>query len=235
MVHADVTSANTVGYQLIDVCQNFSLFTVTFKNISTETYDLLDIIPCDASGNPFTGGTSMGKILVQKMDDTGKYLGAYNYLSVMGKWANGMAPLTPGAVTLKAGESICINNGQGAAIKFRVSGEVSLTPQTYTLPPNFSLVGNMTPVAVDLLDVQLCDASGNPFTGGTSMGKVLVQKMDADGKYLGAYNYLSVMGKWANGMAPLTPGAVMLQPGESFCVNNGQGAPVILKFPNPIK
>lgn len=51
-MHADVTSQNIVGFQQIKLEKGWSLFSVTFKDVSGEKYSLDDIIVCDASGTP---------------------------------------------------------------------------------------------------------------------------------------------------------------------------------------
>ena len=176
----------------------------------------------------------MAKIKIQKMDVGGNYLTIYNYNTLGGRgWCQGMTSIDDGAVTFADGESFCVNNGQGATITFRISGEVSIEPQTATLPEQFSLTGNLTPMTVDLTDIIPCDVNGNTLT--SSMAKIKIQKMDADGNYLTIYNYNTLGGRgWCQGMTALTKGQVTFAPGESFCVNNGQGVPIILKFPSPL-
>ena len=228
-----IESENVVGYQKIAIPTGYSLFTVTFQDVVGGEYDLKDITPLDANGNTLT--SSMAKIKIQKMDSSGAYLTIYNYNTLGGRgWCQGMTALTDGQVTFKDGESFCINNGQGAEVMFQVQGAVNLAPQSTVLSTGFSLTGNMTPVTVDLKDIVPCDANGNALT--SSMAKIKVQKMDETGAYLTIYNYNTLGGRgWCQGMTALTAGQVTLEPGESICVNNGQGEPIILKFPSPLE
>ena len=227
MAKADVTS-EIVGYQEISVPTGYSLFTVTFQEVGGGNYDIQNIVPYTTEGAVVTGNN---KVIVQKMDTTGAYLTTYNYRSTKGGWCQGSTFVGTEAVTFSDGEAMCINNNFGAVVKLRVSGAVAITPQTPALPTGYSLCGNMTPVTIDLQDITPCDSEGNVVTGNN---KVIIQKMDTTGAYLTTYNYRTTKGGWCQGSTYVGTEAVTFAPGESFCLNNNFGAPVVLKYKSPI-
>ncbi len=210
---------------------------MTFANVNGGDYDIKNIIPCDTAGDQLTN--SKNKILVQKMDlTTGDLTEIYKYTTASNKgWcdASGNA-LDDGVLVLKSGEAICVSNNQGADITLRCSGEVVVTPVSTTVPTSsYALIGNMTPVAVDLKNIIPCDDAGDALTN--SKNKILVQKMDSTTGDLGdIYKYTTASGKgWCDAAGnALDAGIVILQPGEAVCVGNNQGASITLKFPSPV-
>ncbi len=209
----------------------YSLFTITFKEIGGGNFDLKNITVLDAEGNAIT---SNGKIKIQKMDATGAYLTSYPYRSTRGGWCSGNTLLDDGAVTFGDGEAFCVNNSESAAIKFSVAGAVNFEPTTITIPAGgYTIVGNLTPVTVDLKDIVPVLTDGSALT--SSNGKIKAQKMDTLGAYLTSYPYRTTRGGWCSGNTLLDDGAVTLAPGESICVNNSGEDDIVFKFPNPVK
>ena len=216
-----------MGYQQIEIPEGYSLFTVTFKDITETTFDIQNIIPYDADGVEIA---SNSKIMLQKMDDTGTYLTTYNYRKGRGGWCAGNTLVEAGTVTLKDGEAVCLNNKYGSVIKVQISGQVELRPQT-TLAKGYSLVGNMTPATIDLQDMIPYDLDGNEIALNS---KVMIQKMDSDGAYLTTYNYRKSRGGWCAGNTLIETGDVTFTPGEAFCLNNKYDTAIVLKFKSPI-
>ena len=153
----------------------------------------------------------------------------YKYRADKGGWTNGKTLQT--GVTLKNGEAVCVNNTSGAAVEFRSSGEVDLSPVSAEIGEGFSLYGNMTPVTIDINDMKV-------YVGDTELqdnNVVVLQKMNEDG--LGdysatVYKYRADKGGWTNGKTLQT--GVTLAPGEAFCINNTSGKTITLKFPSPL-
>jgi hypothetical protein len=149
-------------------------------------------------------------------------------------------------VTFKPGEGVYINNGQGETVKFRFSGEVELTPISMAIPAGFSMVGNMTPVAVDIKSIKLLNSAGKEMDDDNSVvptqrsrGKVMMQKLDATTGNLVStyYDYQSrnSTGWRKDGGDALAVGAEMLQPGEALYINNNQEDTVYFQFPTVVK
>lgn len=214
--NAEIASSTTVGYQQVPVIPGFVLFTPTFKGVGSDGLSLSDIKIVKSDG---TASAVMGGVLAQKMDDTGAYLDTYSYIEGYG-WYGAEA-----GVTIKTGEAICVNNGQGETVYFLVSGEVDMVNKN-AVPTGFVLWGNSTPVEIDLSEVTIVKEDGS---ASTVMGSVLAQKMDETGAYLDTYSYIEGYG-WYGAEAGVT-----LAPGESLCLNNGSGETVYLKVPSPIK
>lgn len=93
-MQADVASANIVGFQNVQVRSGSSLITPTFKNISQDTMDILDIQVKMADGSDFdpTKPTTFcnGAILLQKVSSEGNYLTTYRFYAYQTKSATKM-------------------------------------------------------------------------------------------------------------------------------------------------
>jgi hypothetical protein len=110
-----VESANIVGYQQVTVPTGYSLFTVTFKNVNGEEYDLQNITPYQ-NGAIYSVNN---KVIVQKMDTAGAYLQTYNYRQGKGGWCKSLTYAGTGVLVFSPGEAACINNQTGAPIKLK--------------------------------------------------------------------------------------------------------------------
>ena len=246
MADGAIESDNIVGYQDITIPAGFSMYTVTFKQIGANSFDIRNIVICNAEGTVMDDSTSAlrsrNKILVQKLDATtgSLYEDTYSFHSRNGWLVLGGEALTPNQVTLGNAEGLYINNGHDSAMKLRVSGEVVLTPISTSLPSGYSIVGNMTPATVDVKDIKILNPDGVEYDDSTSAlrsrNKVLVQKLDsATGSlYETTYSFHSRNGWLVLGGDPLIANQVTLAPGESLYVNNGHDNAVYFKFPSPL-
>ena len=170
VVHADVNSANVVGYQNVQVRQGSSLITPTFKNINQNTMDILDIQVKMADGSDFdpTKPTTFcnGAVYLQKVSEEGNYLTAYKFYAYQTKSVTKMGwykvgtdgsetPVTErGDCFFAKGEAALVNNSYknnkvAVPVAFLVSGEVDIEA-TNIVPTGTSLFGNSTPVAIDI-------------------------------------------------------------------------------------
>ena len=251
-----VDSANIVGYQEITVPNGYSMFTVTFKNPTNTVYDIKDIIICNSAGLEMNDDSSTspsrrsrGKVSVQKMNVTtgGLYDDhAYKFTTQNGKgWCDGSTPLSYGDFTLANGEGFAVTSTQGDAVKFRVSGEVNLTPVSMAIPNGYSIIGNMTPKTIDVKDIKVLNSAGLEMNDDStttptrrSRGKISVQKMNVTtgGLYDDhAYKFTTQSSKgWCDGSTALTIGALTLAPGETLAVTSTQGDTVYFQFPSPV-
>ena len=222
-----------VGYQLVPVQKGFSAFTPTFKGIGNDL-DLTTIEVCNANGEIISDMAE--EITIQLMDEGGYYRDTYGYWPDFGGWEVDMEPIEPGTVTFKPGYAVCVNNtweGDGV-IYLKVSGEVDLVNKN-EIRRGFSFWGNSTPVAVDLTEIDVVDKDGVIIADMAE--EITLQVFDEGGYYRDTYAYWPDFGGWEVDMEALNKGDVIIQPGESFCVNNTweSSASVWLKLPCPVK
>ncbi|MBQ4440009.1 MAG: hypothetical protein II909_02570 [Kiritimatiellae bacterium] len=227
MAKADVTS-EIVGYQQITIPTGYSLFTVTFKDVGGDEYDIQDIKVLTTAGADYA---SNNKVKMQKLSVAGEYLTLYNYRLSKGGWCQGSTYVGTAAVTFADGEGVALYNGDASELKLQVSGAVNLTPVSTAIPTaSYKIIGNPTPVSVDLQDVipylgeNICSANN----------KVKVQKIGTDGEYGTLYNWRQSKGGWCQGSTFVGENVVTLAPGEGLAVYNGESEAVTLKFPSPI-
>lgn len=168
------------------------------------------------------------------MDTEGGYLDpSLNYRSGKSGWCNKSALVTD--VCVEKGEAVCLDNESGSALTLRVSGEVVLTPVSKIFPAGYSLAGNMTPVTINMNDIEVYyrtspDGEWEIFP---SNNQVFLQKMDTEGGYLDpSYNYRSSKSGWCNKSSLVTN--VTFAPGESFCLDNESGYEIQLRFKSPV-
>ena len=219
-----------MGYQQIPISQGYQLFTVTFKDVTNSQYDVQDIKVLKADGSEYT---TLNKVRIQKLSAAGEYGTTYNYRLSKGGWCDGAVVLNRGDVLLADGEGVALNNLATESLVLQVSGAVNLEPVSTTVAPNsYQIIGNMTPVEVDIQDVVPYD---NDTVYGT-LNKIRIQKLGADGEYGTTYNWRQSKGGWCNGATFIGRDAVTLKPGESVAVFNADTAKsVSIHFPSPLE
>ena len=158
---------------------------------------------------------------------------------------------TTGNVTLKNGEGLSINNQLNVPIKLQFSGAVTLTGRSFRVSPGYSLVGNLTPVDVNLNDVKILNAAGEVIdVKDASTVVCVIQKMTTDGKgkydsnQMYYYRHLWVpvpppLGTdsglgWYVGSTRIGNNITIAQ-GEAVSINNQMNYDIIVEFPSPIK
>ena len=236
VANADVSSG-IVGYQQVALPANgqYALLTPTFKDVGgAATIDLTDIQVVKPGESSFT---SKKKVQVQKMDlTTGALTAVYQYTTAGNKWTSQAGDVAVGDVTFAAGEAMCVKNtdSAGTALALQFSGEVELNPVSLDVAPNnYTLVGNFTPVAVDLTAIVPKGAGGSDL--GTSKKKVQIQKMDPVTGALGTvYQYTTSGNKWTSQSGDVVANEVVFAPGDSMCVKNTDSKSISLQFPSPI-
>ena len=157
---------------------------------------------------------------------------------------------------LESGEAVYLKNElendeeQKEEVYFLVSGEVELTPFTLEVAPGYSMIGNLTPVKVDLADVLLynCNKVLMDDTAGEipcmrCRGLVSFQKINTATGMMTAteYAYNSKFDNhWTVDDEEIERGVYFLNPGEAVYLKNelenddGGLESVYLKFPNPL-
>ena len=226
---------------------------MTFKNVTASEYDCVNIKLLNSAGEEMDDtntGTpsrrSRNKVMFQKLDvSSGNVLvDVFKYNSQSGKgWCLNGTSLTAGQCTFKSGEGVYINNTQGEVVKLLVSGEVDLDPISMPLPGGYTILGNMTPVPVDVRNIKVLnsameemDDTNTTTPSRRSRNKVMFQKLNATtGNVLvDVYKYNTQSNKgWCLNGTSLTEDQCILQPGESVYLNNTQGDVIYLKFPAP--
>ena len=240
---------NIVGYQNVPVAPGYSCFTATFKNIADGDIDLNTLVAAKADGTAFATsgrtGTCAGKISIQKLSSDGSYGAVYAYYSTKTPigWydnATGLA-VANGAVTFANGEGFAIYNGLTESATVLTSGAVDLVCKN-AIATGYSIMGNSTPVSIDLTSVKCLKSDGTDFATsgrtGTCAGKISIQKLSADGSYGTVYAFYSTKSPagWydnSTGTA-VAAGDVVLPAGTAFALNNTLGETAILQLPSPI-
>ena len=245
---ADVQSANIVGYQNVAVVYGKNLITPTFKNMNdaNQEFYLSDIRVMNDKGEEFgTTATTRcnGTVTIQKLE-AGYFTKTYYFYktSTMDGWYDGDKKKVQGnAVKFLKGEAMLVNNGwkTDKTVHFRVAGEVDLVNKNM-IPYGKSIVGNATPVATDLSKIRVLNDKAVEFgTTATTRcnGTVTIQKLEA-GYFTKTYYFYktSTMDGWYDGdKKKVSSGAIPLEPGESFLINNGWKTDkvVYLQLPDP--
>ena len=198
-MHADVSSANIVGFQYATVPYGWSTFTPTFKDVSKTAFDLLDITPCKTNDNSVLNVD--GKVSIRKIDPDGNWLTAYHWYGAAGKgWVTKdvdpetgretgtVTPVVEGQVKFTAGEGVALYNiyqtgsktKTNHAVNMLVSGEVDLVCMNI-VPYGWSVAGNSTPIKVDLYNVTVL--ATNNLEKLNVDGKVYLRKIDPDANF----------------------------------------------------
>lgn len=228
---ADVQSANIVGYQKVAIAnQDFSLFAPTFKGVGGEL-DLTDIKVFDAVGEP----AFYGAVTIQTMDEYNTFDGEtcemYTWDGEV--WLDSEdIPVDPETKFFRVGDAFLVVNS-AEDVFFQVSGEVDLINKNLIPNQDFSLNGNSLPVPVDLANIKVVDADGEP----SFYGAVTIQTMDEnntfDGETCEMYTWDGEV--WLDGEdVPVDPEVKIFNPGDAFLVVNSAGDELYLQFPSPI-
>ena len=237
------------------------MFTVTFKSIGKTAYDVRNIVLCNSNGVVMDDTADedpamrcRGDVFFQKINPTTGLMKEttydYNTKKAVGGWEEDSSgePIEEGACTFASGEGIYINNDLGEDVMFQFSGEVELTPFTMPLIPGYSIVGNPTPLKIDLTKVRLynsnkveMDDTADEEPAMRCRGDVFFQKINGSTGLMKEttydYNTKKAIGGWEEDSSgePIPEGTVFLEPGESVYLNNDLGETVYLKFPSPVE
>ena len=244
-----------MGYQAIDIPTGYSMYTVTFQNVTGGEFDLTSVKLYNSANKEMDDDNSTtptqrsrGRVQFQKIDlDTGNLITtSYDFTSRNGTgWRKDGVAVEKGVVTFKDGEGIYINNSQGDSVKLFVSGQVALNPITTAIPNGYSIIGNMTPVRVDVTEIKLLnsvkkemDDDNTVSPSQRSRGRVQFQKLDATTGNLTAtaYDYTTKGNVgWRKDNVAIEAKTEYLEPGEAIYINNSQGDAVYLQFPTVVR
>lgn len=234
----------------------YSFRTVTFKKIGATddySYDLLDIVPKKGDGSDWAmmpmGDYLGGQLKVRTIDAQGQFGDLISYFSIgnQGWLKNGSTKVVRGEIKLKKGDGLYVEYSKAADCKLQCSGEVELMDTTFLVArpeqdnvTAFSFSGNITPVAIDLLDIVPKKGDGSDWApmpmGDYLGGQLKVRTIDAEGQFgdLISYTSLGNMGWMKNGSTPIVRGEVPLAPGTALYVQYSKAADCRLSMPNPM-
>ena len=150
---------SNVGYTQKDSCANYSLAIPMFRNVGAEGLALQDIVPV---GENVTGS---GDITLQTFTDMAAGDEIFMWLTdaEMGLGADGWytEDYSLAEKTFKSGEGFMLGATSGA-IQLNFAGEVNLDEVVVDCRANYSLLGNLRPVP---MNIQSIVPSGENVTG----------------------------------------------------------------------
>ena len=184
---AEVVSSNIVGYQKVTLQPGFNFVAPQFTAVGGGAIDLQSI-KLDVADEDATGADN-----IQILDEGGATVSTYVWLPaewVGGEksgWMDDNGDLA--SVALANGLGILIDSADDATVT--ISGEVSTENSETTAVAGFNFVGNSTPVAIDIQDIQI-DVADEDATGGDNL-----QILDDGGATIATYVWLPA--EWVGG------------------------------------
>ena len=221
-------SANTVGYQEIPTPQGSSMRCATFRTVLAASYPLSEL--------SVTGSDGMGDVVVQTISSEGLWDGEYYYLTEdgwgvpTGWYKDAFGDEAADDIVLPQGTALFVTSANND-ITLLVSGEVAKGNVLVPFAQGAGIVGNCTPVSVDLNDVAV--------EGSDGMGDVVAQSISAEGTWDGEYYYLSedgwgvTTGWYKDAFGDEAADDVTLDPGDSLFVTSANND-VTFVFPAAI-
>ena len=221
-------SANTVGYQEIPTPQGSSMRCATFRTVLAASYPLSEL--------SVTGSDGMGDVVVQTISSEGLWDGEYYYLTEdgwgvpTGWYKDAFGDEAADDIVLPQGTALFVTSANND-ITLLVSGEVAKGNVLVPFAQGAGIVGNCTPVSVDLNDVAV--------EGSDGMGDVVAQSISAEGTWDGEYYYLTedgwgvTTGWYKDAFGDEAADDVTLDPGDSLFVTSANND-VTFVFPAAI-
>ena len=175
-------SANVVGYQEVSTPAGYSMRVPTFKAL-TGNFKISDI--------KVSGALGAGNDSVQKVNADGSWGDMYYYLTMDGTgwledgWykADQATPVDDDDF-IGIGEALFVS--AGSDMTFTYAGEVLSGKPVVNVATGYSMVGNPTPIQINVSDIKVSGALG--------AGNDSVQKVNADGSWGDMYYYLTMDG-----------------------------------------
>ena len=158
-----------------------------------------------------------GDLKMQTLDSLGRSGKTYFYYDLPGEltgWLDGNDdPVEKGAVMIEPCEGMW-TSAPSDAFGIQTSGEVMTSSIQVTLREGFKMVVNTTPVAVDIIKIEV-----DGYDEATE-GDVKMQTLDSLGRSGKTYFYYDLPGEltgWLDGNDdPVEEGTVMIEPGEGM-------------------
>ena len=213
---ADVISSSVVGYQQKDTVSGFNFVIPTFKAVNSGSIHIQDIKIANATDWSDS---------IQVLDEGGATIQQYIYASAAesGAEADGWLDETFSLadVTFAPGQSILIDTANISVLTF--AGQVSTEDTVIETVPGFNFVGNNTPVAVNIQDIKIANATDWSDN---------IQVLDEGGATIQQYIYASAAesGAEADGWLDetFTLADVTLEPGQGILIDTADVATVTI-------
>ena len=222
---ADITSANVVGYKAEALREGFIMVTPSFVNIADAKagIDLLGLIPGGEYGSD--------DITVQTLNFDGTTDKMYTFgKDRRGNWfwsdVDTGDKIEEGDVSFATGTGLWVGGVDSTTLT--TAGAVSTDDTVVTLREGFIASGNMTPVAIDLLDL---------IPGGEyGSDDITVQTLNFDGTTDKMYTFgKDRRGNWfwsdVDTGDKIEEGDVVINPGQGLWIGGVDGA--TLTIPGP--
>ena len=207
-----------VGYQQKDTVSGFNFVIPTFKAINGGAIHLPDIKIANATD---------WSDRIQVLDEGGATIATYFYASAAesGYEADGWLSEDGGSladVTFAPGQSILIDTADIAVLTF--AGQVSTEDTVIETVPGFNFVGNNTPVAINIQDIKIVNATDWSDS---------IQVLDEGGATIATYFYASAAesGYEADGWLSEDGGSLAvidLEPGQGILIDTADVATVTI-------
>ena len=205
-----------MGYQTKDTVTGFNFVIPTFANVGGGSVNIQDIKIANA--------TDWGDN-IQVLDEGGATIATYYYASAeqSGAEADGWLDdtLALADLTFASGQSVLIDTVDSAVLTF--AGQVSTEDTVVETVPGFNFVGNNTPVALNIQDIKITNA--------TDWGDN-IQVLDEGGATIATYYYASAeqSGAEADGWLDdtLALADVTLEPGQGILIDTVDVAEVTI-------
>ena len=180
-----------MGYSNGDLREGFKAAGAQFVPVSGTTIDLTDIT---VTGYDTEEGTAE-QVSVQTLDKNGSMVDKYLWIDVTDGddvyygWIDASSGdiVQPSEVKLNVGDGLWVD-APSADFKLQSAGQVMTAAATVTLREGFKMVGNPTPVAVDLTKFIV---TGYDAEEGTEE-EVSVQTLDTNGSMVDKYLWIDV-------------------------------------------
>ena len=215
---ADVISSSVVGYQQKDTVSGFNFVIPTFKAINGGAIHIQDIKIANATDWSDS---------IQVLDEGGATIATCFYASAAesGYEADGWLSEDGGSladVTFAPGQSILIDTADIAVLTF--AGQVSTEDTVIETVPGFNFVGNNTPVAINIQDIKIVNATDWSDS---------IQVLDEGGATIATYFYASAAesGYEADGWLSEDGGSLAvidLEPGQGILIDTADVATVTI-------
>ena len=215
---ADIISSSVVGYQQKDTVSGFNFVIPTFKAVNSGLIHIQDIKIANATDWSDS---------IQVLDEGGATIQQYFYASAAesGYEADGWLSEDGGSladVTFAPGQSILIDTADVAVLTF--AGQVSTEDTVIETVPGFNFVGNNTPVAINIQDIKIVNATDWSDS---------IQVLDEGGATVQQYFYASAAesGYEADGWLSEDGGSLAvidLEPGHGILIDTADVATVTI-------
>ena len=208
--------SSIVGYQQKDTVSGFNFVIPTFKAVNSGSIHIQDIKIANATDWSDS---------IQVLDEGGATIQQYIYASAAesGAEADGWLDETFSLadVTFAPGQSILIDTANISVLTF--AGQVSTEDTVIETVPGFNFVGNNTPVAVNIQDIKIANATDWSDN---------IQVLDEGGATIQQYIYASAAesGAEADGWLDetFTLADVTLEPGQGILIDTADVATVTI-------